>query len=60
MDKKEKSTDRVLSDQWIMEQMQALMDLYARQKNRTRICTVFCTVFTVLSVLLSLLAIVIR
>lgn len=56
MDKKEKSTDRVLSDQWIMEQMQALMDLYARQKNRTRICAVF----TVLSVLLSLLAIVTR
>lgn len=56
MEENQKPTNRVFSDQWIMEQMQALMDLYARQKARTRTCMVF----TALSVLLSLLAIVIR
>lgn len=56
MEEKEKSTDRVLSDRWVMEQMQALVELYDRQKSRTRICMAV----TALSVLLSLLAIVIR
>lgn len=56
MEENQKTTNRMFSDQWIIEQMKAMMELYDHQKTRIRICTAF----TVLSVLLSLLAIAIR
>lgn len=44
----------VFTARWTMEQMQALMDMYHRQKARTYACTVL----TAISVLVSLVAIV--
>lgn len=44
----------VFTARWTMQQMQALMDMYHRQKLRTHICMVL----TVISVLVSLVAIV--
>ena len=44
----------VFTARWTMEQMQALMDMYHRQKARTHICMVL----TAISVLVSLVAIV--
>ena len=46
--------EAVLTARWTMEQMQALMDMYHRQKARTHICMVL----TAISVLVSLVAIV--
>lgn len=44
----------VFTARWTMQQMQALMDMYHRQKLRTHICMVL----TAVSVLVSLVAIV--